>query len=135
MQTNTNHFKGYYYYTKSSICWYTLKKTKKTQKHQFGEEITYNTNINGEVIVVGNSKVSQLSEVHISSSNRIQYEDIRWEAESAPLSTDTYTTINMLKLEYKKNIYLAYSNFASTKMLSLDTKTCHFYLKKIVKGL
>lgn len=64
--------------------------------------MTYNTNVNGEVIVVGNSKVSQLSEVHISSSNRIQNEDIRWEAKSAPLSTGTHTTINMLKLEYKK---------------------------------
>lgn len=56
--------------------------------------MTYNTNVNGEVIVVGNSKVSKLSEVHISSSNRIQNEDIRWEAKSAPLSTDTHTHNN-----------------------------------------
>lgn len=52
----------------------------------------YNTNVNGEVIVVGNSEVSQLSEVHIPSSNRIQNEDIRWETKSSPLSSDRHST-------------------------------------------
>lgn len=43
-----------------------------------------NTNVNSEVIVIGNSEVSQLSKVHIPSSYRIQNKYIRREAQSAP---------------------------------------------------
>ncbi len=64
----------------------------------------YNTNVNGEVIVVGNSEVSQLSEVHIPSSNRIQNEDIRWETKSSPLSSDRYTTIHRMNMDNSADI-------------------------------
>lgn len=69
------------------------------------------THINSEVI--SNSEVSQLAKIYIPSSNSIQYEDIRWEAQGASCSAKQNRKIT----KQKQNRWNRQKQMKQTKFL------------------
>lgn len=62
-----------------------IDTSKEERKVAEGEMMS--TYIISELIVISDSEVSQFTKVYVTSSNCIQYEDIRRETQRAPYST------------------------------------------------